>query len=573
MHDAAFLFDAIALLGAAIFVVPLFQRFRIPAVLGYLVAGAMLGPHTPGPVIDAALPQVLAEFGVVFLLFSIGLELPLSRLQAMRRFIFGLGVLQVAATAGVIGLVAYASGLSPEAALVIGATLSFSSTATVLTLLVERGETMARYGRVAIAVLIFQDLAVVPVLTLLPLLSGENAASIPAALALAGLKGIGAIAVILVLGRFVVRPIYQYVAAVKSPEVFTATNLFIVLLIGWGTAQVGMSMALGAFLAGLVIADTAYRHQVEADIEPFRGLLLGLFFMTVGMALDLPLIGRNVFLIAALTAALLAGKALILAALARLVGLGIANALRVGLVLAQGGEFAFVVIGKAMGLDLLDGETGQILLSVVAISMAVTPALAACAHHAARWHEDRWGKERFGLETGDLKGHVLIAGYGRVGRAVARILTAHDIPYVALDQDTQRVAKARERALPVYYADASQAGVLRAAGIERARSAVVTVNRPSVAERTVAGIRRHAPALDIVVRAHDLGQCPVLEAAGATAVVPEAMEASLQLAGLVLRSTGLPAEAVERGLDAFRQDNYALLADNAPIKRMPGGAD
>ncbi|WP_448207109.1 monovalent cation:proton antiporter-2 (CPA2) family protein [Azospirillum sp. sgz302134] len=560
MHDPRLLLDILFLLLSAIVVVPLFQALCVPAVLGYLVAGAMLGPHTPGPVVDVEMPQILSEFGVVFLLFAIGLELPLSRLRAMRRYIFGLGLMQVFFTSAAIGGAAYALGESAAAALVIGGMLAFSSTATVLKLLVERGETVARFGRISVAVLIFQDLAVVPLLTLLPLLAGGDT-SIPQALALAAVKAGGAIGVIMLLGRFVVRPLYQFVASANSPEVFTATNLFLVLAVGWLTAEAGMSMALGAFLAGMLLADTAFRHQVEADIEPFRGLLLGLFFMTVGMTLDLPAMGARMDEILMLTAALLAGKSVLLFALCRLSGLGVATALRVGLLLSQGGEFAFVLIGKATGLSVLDPETGLLLSSSVALSMAVTPLIGAVAQRLAQAIEARLGAEAFGIETNDMKGHVLIAGYGRVGRAIARLLTAHGIPFVALDLDPQRVAKARAEGLPVYYGDSSQVGVLRAAGIERARTAVITVNRPETAERAVESIRRAAPSLSIVARAHDLNRGATLKTAGASAVVPETIEASLQMASLVLRSAGVEAEAVDRSLKDVRDRGYAELAE------------
>jgi len=566
MHDPRLLLDILFLLLGAIVVVPLFQALRIPAVLGYLVAGTILGPHTPGPVVDMEVPQILSEFGVVFLLFAIGLELPLSRLRAMRRYIFGLGLMQVLLTSAAIGGVAWTLGQSTAAALVIGGMLSFSSTATVLKLLVERGETVARFGRISVAVLIFQDLAVVPLLTLLPLLAGGET-SIPQALALAAVKAGGAIGVIMLLGRFVVRPVYQFVATAKSPEVFTATNLFVVLAVGWLTAEAGMSMALGAFLAGMLLADTAYRHQVEADIEPFRGLLLGLFFMMVGMTLDLPAMMQRADAILLMTGALLVGKSVLLFALCRLSGLGVATALRIGLLLSQGGEFAFVLVGKATGLSILDADTGLLLSSSVALSMAVTPLIGAVAQRLAQAIEARRGAEAFGIETNDMKGHVLIAGYGRVGRAIARLLMAHDIPFVALDLDPQRVARARAEGLPVYYGDSSQVGVLRAAGIERARAAVITVNRPEMAERAVESIRRTARNLPIVARAHDLGRGATLKLAGASAVVPETLEASLQMASLVLRNAGVEAEAVNRSLKDVRDRGYADLAE------PPGGED
>lgn len=569
LHDTQLLIDILLLLATAIILVPVFRALRIPAVLAYLMAGIVLGPHTPGPVVDPKLPGVFAEFGVVFLLFAVGLELPLSRLQAMRRFIFGLGLFQVVATASAIGAAAYALGVDTRAALVIGGALAFSSTATVLKVLVERGETVARFGRVSVAVLIFQDLAVVPLLALLPLLAGD-AANLPEALALAIAKGVVAIVGIMLLGRYVVRPVYRFVASAGSPEVFTATNLFLVLAVGLLTGLAGMSMALGAFLAGLLLADTAYRHQVEADIEPFRGLLLGLFFMTVGMSLDLPFMARKVEVILGLTAALLLGKSLLLFVLCRLSGLGTANALRVGLLLAQGGEFAFVVVSRAVGLHILDGDDGQTLTTVVAISMALTPAIGMLAHRLAEAWERRWGAEAFRVETSDVKGHVLIAGYGRVGRTVARILARQGIPYVALDLDARRVAAMRDGGRPIYYGDASHAGVLRAAGVERARAAVVTINRPALAEKAVEAIRRHAEHLPIITRAHDLGQTGRLKHAGASAVVPETIEASLQMAGLALRSAGVPAEEVDGVLDDLRKDNYGALVERPAEAGMPG---
>lgn len=570
MHVPSLLLDVLFLLLAAIVAVPLFQALRIPAVLGYLVAGMALGPHTPGPVVDLAMPQILSEFGVVFLLFAIGLELPLSRLQTMRRYIFGLGLMQVVATSAVIGGVAYGLGLSAEAALIAGGMLSFSSTATVLKLLVERGETVARFGRISVAVLIFQDLAVVPLLTLLPLLAASGT-SIPLALGLAAIKAVAAIGVIMLLGRFVVRPVYHFVASANSPEVFTAANLFLVLAVGWLTAEAGMSMALGAFLAGMLLADTAYRHQVEADIEPFRGLLLGLFFMTVGMTLDLPAMLANAGTILAVTAALLAGKSAMLFALCRLSGLGLATSLRIGLLLSQGGEFAFVLVGKATALSVLDGHTGLVLSSSVALSMAVTPLIGVIAQRLAQAIEARHGAEAFGVEGGDRKGHVLIAGYGRVGKAVARVLTANDLSYVALDLEPQRIANARSNGLAVFYGDASQEAVLRAAGIDRARAAVITLNRPDRAERAVEAIRRIAPNLPVVVRAHDLGQRAALVEAGATAVVPETIEASLQMAGLILHTAGIEGPAVDRSLKRFRDENYKGLEE--PAAKVGAEAD
>lgn len=555
-HSPLF-YDILALLLAAVVAVPLAKRLRIPSVIAYLGAGILLGPYTAGPVIPVAEIHPLPEFGVVFLLFAIGLELPLSRLRSMRRYIMGLGVLQVLATAAAIGLAAYLlQGGDGGGALVLGMTLAFSSTAAVLAMLVEKNETVTRFGRAAIAVLILQDLAVVPMLALLPLMKGDSG-NIAMALGLASLKAAAAMAVIFLLGRFVVGPLYKFVVAAESPEVFTATNLMLILAVGWATAEAGMSMALGAFLAGLLLSDSAYRHQVEADIAPFRGLLLGLFFMSVGMSINLPLVGEKAGAILGITAALIVGKAAILFGLARLFGLATAPALRVGLLLAQGGEFAFVLFASASELHLFETDTVQVLQAVVALSMAITPVLAWRGRVLGERIEERWGRESFKLETDDLTRHVVIAGWGRVGRTVGRVLRAQDIPFVALETNAQRVLDARKDGLPVFYGNAGHAAVLKAAGLRRAQAMVVTLNHPRQAEAAVAVARREAPELSIVARAHDSGQRKILLEAGANSVVPETIEASLQIAGLVLEKSGADPIEVDRILDDFRRNYYA----------------
>ncbi|SEH24691.1 monovalent cation:proton antiporter-2 (CPA2) family protein [Magnetospirillum fulvum] len=551
----------ILLLGA-VMVVPLFQRLGIPSVLGYLVAGIALGPYNPGPVsINAEITRPLAELGVVFLLFAIGLDLPFSRLRTLRRLIFGLGVLQVVLCGAVFSGLGLAFGLTPHAALVVGVTLAFSSTATVLAILVERNEAVSHHGRIAISVLIFQDLAVVPLLVLLPLLASapDRMAS---ALGLAGIKAGLAILAIYLVGRVILRPAYRYISAIRNAEVFTAANLLLVLAVGWLTAQAGMSMALGAFLAGLLVADSPYRHQVEADIEPFRGLLLGLFFMTVGLSIDLPHVAAHLGQVIGLMFGLIVIKTALIALCGVVIGIGMVQSFRVGVLLAQTGEFAFVVFSRAEELSLLEREQSQTLVAAVVLSMALTPALAGLGRAVTLAWRKRTARDMFPTAAEGKSGHVVIAGYGRIGRAIARILSEHGIDYVALDLDIDRVAKARSVGLPVYYGDAGQQGVLRSVGIERARAAVITVNKPRTAERAVSQIREAVPDLIIIARAHDLAQKQILGAAGATAVVPETIEASLQLAGLVLRSTGLDAETVEQTL---RRQRHSADLPQGPV--------
>jgi len=569
MHATA-LQDVLIILLAAVLVVPLFQRLKSSPVLGYLVAGVIIGPHALGIIGSPDDAATLAHFGVVFLLFAIGLELSIERLTVMRRLVFGLGTLQVTVTAAALWGGGLLLGLDSPAALVAAGGLALSSTAIVIQILLERNELTARHGRVTFAVLLMQDLAVVPLLTLVPLL-GSYQTEVGAALGLAAVKAVAALLAIVVLGRLVLRPALRTVAAARSPELFTGVTLLIVLGVGWITEQAGLSMALGAFLAGLVIAETEYRHQVEADIEPFRGTLLALFFMTVGMTIDLSLVVRDWWLVLALLAALVAVKAAVLAVLCRLFGLAPSLSVQVGLTLSQGGEFAFVLFDLARGQGVLPADTAQLLLAVVALSMAATPFLMAGARRLgqALTVPPTESLQQMREETGDLQGHVLIAGFGRVGQTLARLLEANGVAWVALDLEPKRVAEGRARELPVYYGDAARPDVLRAAGAARARAAVVTLDHPSAAERAVLALRRQRPDLTIVVRARDGSHSEKLEKAGATVVVPEVVEASLQLGGTVLRGIGKPSDEVTHLLDLFRHQAYARLGDMIPARPAP----
>jgi len=547
-------------LVAALISVPLVQRVRVTPVIGYLLAGVAIGPHVLGLVKETHNVELLAEFGVLFLLFTIGLDLPLRRLRAMRAYIFGLGMGQVLTTGVVIALVAYAFGLPAQMALVVGGALALSSTATVLQLLVERREVTEHHGRISVAILLFQDLAVVPLLALLPILAGGGT-DVAQALGLAALKAALAIGVILIVGRLVLRPVYRVMAGTRTPEIFAATNLFLVLFTGWATAQAGMSMALGAFLAGLLLADSEYRHQVEADIQPFRGLFLGLFFMTVGMGIDLGRVVDEAWTVAGIVAALLAGKAAILFAIMRAFGHRPRRAGHVALLLAQCGEFAFVILGLAMQLDVVTRDAGQTLLPAVAISMALTPLFAWIGRQIDAPATD--GSDGMAPSLDDekveLSDHVLVAGFGRVGWTVCQVLARNNVPYLAIDTDPERVQRGQAAGMPVYYGDAARLPVLQAAGVTRARAVVITLDQPGTAERAVATIRAHDATVPVVSRARDGRHRKNLEASGASAVVSEAVEASLQLGARVLRLAGTPGEQVENSLEEFRRDDYALL--------------
>lgn len=563
--------DALVFLAAAVLVAPLLRRLKFSLVLGYLAAGAVIGPHALGMVEDLEETRELADIGVVFLLFAIGLELSLERLKVMRRLVFGMGAGQVAATGLAVAAAGVALGYGLVASAVVGAALALSSTAFVLQLMTERGELATRHGRAVFSVLLFQDLAVVPILIAVPLIAGGgDGESIALALAVTVLKALAALAVIVIAGRQLLRPFYHVIATANAPEVFTAMTLLVVLGIGWATQMVGLSMALGAFLAGLLLSESEFRHQVEADIEPFRGILLGLFFMTVGMTVDIGLALRELLTVLGFLAGLVALKLVVVLGLALAFRMPFAAALRTGALLAQGGEFAFVILGLADTHGLLRDGLGDLLFLVIAISMATTPAVVWLAGRAADLLEHRHNQALAGVDerAGELDDHIIIAGFGRVGRTVARLLDAKLVPYVALDTDAQRVREGRRAGQPVFYGDASRLEVLRRLGGERARAVVVTLTTAGQAvDRTVSYLHARFPELPIYARARDPLHARRLEELGAEGTVLETLEASLQLGGAVLRRTGTDWRDIE---ELIRQLRFVDgIAD--PIGVRPGG--
>jgi CPA2 family monovalent cation:H+ antiporter-2 len=563
--------DVLIILIAAIAVVSVFRRLQASAVLGYLVAGALIGPSGLNLLEDAGAASVLAQFGVVFLLFSIGLELSVERLAALRRYVFGLGATQVVATTLVFWAGLRIIGLGTGEALILGAGFALSSTAVVLHMLVERREIASSHGRVAFAVLLFQDLAVVPLLALVPLLARPGVSVLPA-LGGAFVKATAAILVILAVGRLIVSPALRAVAQGRAPELFTGVVLLLVLGIGWLTEQGGLSMALGAFLAGLLIAETEYRPQVEGDIQPFRGLLLALFFMTVGMGLNLALLYERWLLLVSLVLTLLVAKAGILVGIGRLWGLPFAMAAGLGLTLAQGGEFGFVLFALARDARVIPSETTQLAMLVVGLSMAVTPLLLITARTMSRRLDHApAGLDRLHQDAAQLQNHIVIAGFGRVGQTLGLLLESVYTPYVALDLDSERVAEARRRGLPVFFGDASRVEVLKAAAVERAQAVVVTLDEPESASRTVHVLRQLVPDVPILARARDVSQCERLASAGATSVIPEVVEGSLQLGGMLLRTLGESPDEVSEILDQFRRETYSRLTEAAAstIARPP----
>ncbi|MGE4070386.1 MAG: monovalent cation:proton antiporter-2 (CPA2) family protein [Lysobacterales bacterium] len=582
MHGAApalpYLREAMIFLVAAGIVVPLLHRWRVSPVLGYLLVGYLIGPFGLGllagqwpwlaylsiPEISGV--QTLAELGVVFLLFVIGLELSLERLWALRRLVFGLGSLQVLVSAVIIGLVAGLLGSSASAAMLIGASLALSSTAIVMQLLAERRQLGTPLGRAAFSILLLQDLAVVPILFLVGVLGAEQGNGLLLPLLLALGKALLVMVTIFLVGRQLLRPLMRLVARARSPEMFMAAILLVVIGSATLTAMAGLSMALGAFLAGLLLAESEFRHEIEVDIEPFKGLLLGLFFVSVGMGIDARVIAADLLPILAALLALIAAKALIIYLLARAFGLSRALALETGLLLGQAGEFAFVVLGLASQMTLLPATDIQFLLIVVGLSMLLTPGLATLAR---RWAEGmiRRRPEHGQPEPVDLdgiEGHVVIAGFGRVGQALARVLDSERLSYVALDLDAEHVARVRAELLPVFYGDASRLDMLRRAHLATARALVVTMDSAQAAEHIVRAVREFAPELPIYARARDRAHARRLLQQGATEVAPETIEASLQLAARVLVSTGFSADAAKQRIQIEREAELRRLRETLP---------
>lgn len=559
MPNASHLDDVLIFLLAAVVVVSIFRWLKASSILGYLIAGIIIGPYALKFIDEIEGVQSLGEVGVVFLLFSIGLKMPLQRLQVLRRYVFGLGFAQVFFTGAIIALFAWAFKLEPKTAILIGCGMALSSTAVGLQVLAEKGESASRYGRVSFAVLLFQDLAVVALIVLLYSLDQGNE-SIMVVLGLAGLKAAAVLAGIILIGRILLRPLFRIIASFNNQELFVATSLLVVLSTSVLTANAGLSMELGAFLAGILLSETEYRHQVEADIQPFHGLLLGLFFMTVGMGVNLHLLFNNFFLVTGLILSLVLIKSVVLFGLCRLFRIPTASSLRVALLLASGGEFVFILFNPAMQMGIIPETYGHIIYVAVAVSMGLTPLLAglgrfAETHLASSQSENNL--ESAQEEIGDLRNHIVIAGFGRVGKIVAEVLSRRMIPFVAIDNNMSRVSEGRAAGYPVYFGDARRATVMRTLGIQKARAAVVSVNHQSTAMRTTMMLRRNFSSVEVYVRMRDNEYEEKLSQVGATVIMPENLEPSLQLAASVMKIIGTPEDEVAQIISDYRKQYNA----------------
>ena len=553
----------LVLLAAAVLVVVIFRTLKLPPLLGYLIVGVTIGPHALGWITTTDEVTHLAEIGVVFLMFSIGLEFSLSRLLTMRRIVFGLGASQVLVTLLLVLSVALAVGVSWQGGIVLGGALAMSSTAILAKLLAERFELNSPHGRQIIGILLFQDLAVVPLLILIPAL-GAPAEDLAGTLGLAVAKTIVVLTVLLVVGQRVMRAWFHVVARQKSPELFVLNVLLVTLGVAYLTELAGLSLALGAFVAGVLISETEYRYQVEEDIKPFRDVLLGLFFVTIGMLLDVRVVVENAW-VAVLLVTLVLVKTALIFGLSRLFGAPGGVALRAGLALGACGEFGFVLLAHAAGSGLLEQDVLQPVLAAMVLSMLIAPFVIERSEIIVRrWSSSEWMNRAMQLhniavQSMATEGHVLICGYGRSGQNLARLLDRESVPFIALDNDPQRIREATAAGERVVFGDAARREVLLAAGLARARVVIVTYADTASALHILAHVQETRPGLPVVVRTIDDSDVEKLRNAGATEVVADLMEASLMLASSTLMLVGVPLNRVLRRIRETRESRYELF--------------
>lgn len=555
------------LLGLAVFVIVLFHRLHIPSSLGYLLVGVLVGPYTVGPVVDRSVIVQVAEFGIVFLLFTIGLSYSLPELRALRGKVLWLGTGQVLLTTAVVGVIAALIGITPAAAFVVGAVFAQSSSTILARQLIDQGEDNSRAGRLGLAMSVFQDVTAVPFIVVIPILGASAAFSVVAGeLVWAMGKVVIAIVVVVGAGHWLLARVFRMVAKSRSAELFTLTALLVVLLAAWATNALGLSLAFGAFLAGMTLGDTEFRLQVESTIRPFRDVLLGLFFVSVGMLFD-PSVFVDQWMWALLgTVVLLLSKLLIVFGLVRITGTESRSAWRTGLMVATGGEFGLALLAIALNNSVIDDQLGQVVLISVLLSMVAGSFLIRYNRQIARWlarSGDADGDEMvMALPAADsLQDHVIIAGYGRIGQSVGHLLEQESIPYVAVDMDPKLVAEAHRVGEPVYYAQATDAETVANLGVDHARLVVIAHDDFSAAMELLRALNRTHPNLPVMVRARDETHMAELEAAGATEVVPETLEAGLTLGSEALLLLEVPPDQVMWRIQQQRTARYRLMRD------------
>ncbi len=559
-HDTMLL-EILALMAVAVVAATIFGRLGMGAILGYLVGGVLIGPWGLELITNPEQIAHLGEFGVVFLLFLIGIELKPARLWVMRKQVFGLGSAQVLVTGFVLAVLANrVLGLDMGQASLVGLGMALSSTAFGIQLLATKKQLSVQWGRLGLSILLLQDIAVVPLLALVPLLAAGEA-PVGVSLGYAFLETVAIFAGTVVLGRLAINPVFRLVASNNTPEVFTGFALLLVLGFGWLMDSIGLSMAMGAFIAGLLMAESEFRHQVEVDIQPFRGLLLGLFFMSVGMSINIGTLSAQTNMILIVLLVLVAIKATIIVGLVRAMKHTLPEAIKVGALLAQSGEFGFVLFAYARSEGVLDGPFVEMLTAVIALSMAITPFL----YGIGVWLARRMTNETVtkidpteSTDTGDKQ--VIIAGFGRVGETIGRILSDLEIPFTVIDLDPVHIKTARLAGFQAVYGDAARAEILRAVGAAEAALLVITIDDPRAVERMLASAKRECPHLPTYVRVHNSTVAADMRALGATHTVPETLEASLSLGAEVARALDADEDDIRTVVKALRSDDYRAIA-------------
>jgi CPA2 family monovalent cation:H+ antiporter-2 len=556
----------LVLLAASVFVVALARRLGLPSILGYVTVGLLLGPHAVGVFPESNTTRLLAELGVVFLLFTLGLEFSWPRMVAMRREVFGLGSMQVLGTTAVAAIVARSFGVPWPQSIVIGGAVAMSSTVLIVQLLTERAELNRTHGRLAFSVVLFQDIAVVPFLALAAALApGSEAFTIGTALRTV-LAGTAAVLVVLAAGRWLLRPLLFMIANSRLRELFTLAVLLVALSSAWASHLAGLSMALGAFLAGMMLAETEYRHQVDSVIRPFRDILLGLFFITVGMLLDFKMLWQDLGLILVLLVAILLVKSGVASLATRVFVESNFKSIRTGLTLAVGGEFGIALVTLLLQNNAIDPAVAQPLLVAIVLAMLLSPVLLANNKRIARLLLGQKGPPQTSLARDDAatqavarREHVILCGFGRVGQNVARVLERQSMEYIAIDLDPVRIRAARQMGDPVVFGDSADEQVLSEVGIAKASAIVISFSDTPTALAILHSVRNLREDVPVLVRTRDDSELAVLKAAGATEVIPEAFEASLMLASHVLMSLGVPASQVMNSIDEMRGGRYQML--------------
>ena len=570
MHHSV-LFELFLILAAAIIAVPIAHKLRANSIIGFLIGGFCIGPFGFGLITEREDISTVAELGVVFLLFMIGLELSRERLRVIGGRFAALGLLQILVSMAALLGVLIVMKLALPTALVIAGALALSSTAIILKQLSDDRQLNTRFGRAALAILLMQDVAVGPFLIMVQAAGNAGTETSPW---ISILLGFGSVALLLLVGRYLLPRLFRYIASLKNPELFAIGTLFVVLAASTLTEVSGLSMALGAFIAGVMLAETEFRHQIEADIAPFRGVFLSLFFMSVGMSVNSDVVYNQFGSIVMWLALLLTIKTAVLFVLARVMRFETGSAIRVALSLAAGGEFAFVMLALAAQNGAVPIDIAAMLIPVVAISMALTPTLINLGHRIEdKLHpkeEDQLGK--IAEESEGIQQHVLVIGSGRVGRVLARMLKTQEIPFLVLDSDAQQVSRGRAEGLPVYFADGSRPETFRAAHTDEAKIAVVAMGNPHATEKTVALLRQHYPHLKIFARAQDITHIGPLSRHGADAAIPEVLETGLRLSDHVLAACDVPQEDIDAEIAKFRRADMLLMNELAPrTQRKPGG--